>query len=130
MKQLLLLLSISFALLSCSKSKDDDMDDDKTTVNFINKLPRSFGNVVIGSWTGGDGKLIKSVGTLPEGGSTGEIVIKDQSLTVVYFFYDDNGKTYVTPYGFGIGQGTFNNWEINGNVIFDQINKSDQIYPK
>ncbi len=129
MKQLLLLLSIPVVFLSCSKGNNDE-DDDKTTVTFNNTLSRSFGNVVIGSWTGGNGKLIKSVGNLTAGGSTGEIVITDNTLTVVYFFYDEGGKTYVTPYGFGISQGTFNNWQINTNVIFDEISKSDQMYPK
>lgn len=128
MKQLLLLLFISFTLLSCSK---DEEREEKTTINYINKMPRSFENVVIGWWDAGEGgtKLLKVVGTLPQGGSTGEIEL-DKSALNVYFFYDENGKTYGTLYSFSIMHGASNNWELTSDVIFAEVAKSDKFYPK
>src|SRR5262249_27792452 len=101
-----------------------------TTVNFTNTLNRSFDNVVIGSWKGGPATVIKKVGKMNVGATTGEIELTDYTLVKVYFYYDEGGKTYMTPYGFGISQGTFNNWQINGSVIFDEVKKTDAIYPK
>ena len=94
-------------------------------------MPRSFENVVIGWWDAGEGgtKLLKVVGTLQQGGSIGEIEL-DKSALNVYFFYDENGKTYGTLYSFGIMHGTSNNCELTGDVIFAEVAKSDKFYPK
>lgn len=125
-------LTLCIGLVACSKNSDDDRrdPDERTTVKFINKLARSFENVKIGFIPVGDAKLIKSVGTLAQNGDTGDIVITDKSVIKVYFYYDEGDKTYYTDYGFGISQGTFNNWEINSNTIFHQVQKTSPLYPK
>lgn len=132
-KLFLLLAASALTISSCSKSNDDDFDDDDTTVKFINTLPRSFNNVKVGTWIG-DGKpakLLKNVGTLAANGNTGEIKIADPTIVKVYFYYDEtNGKTYMTDYGFGIAQFTFNNWNIDNNVHFMEISKTSELYPR
>lgn len=88
-------------------------------------------NTLIGSWNGNSpAKLIKNVGTIAVNASTGEVELTDQSLTLVYLYADFAGETYMTPYGFGIGQGTFNNWAVDGNVIWLKITKTSVLYPK
>ena len=131
MKQVFSALLISFVLFSCSKSSNEDQKD-QTSVKFINILPRSFNNVVIGSWNGtGQAKLIKNAGTLGANSSTAEIPITDNTVATVYFCYDEtNGKTYITSLGFPIAQGIVNNWQIDGNLSFTEISKNDQLYPK
>lgn len=133
-KLLLLLAASALLISSCSKGGNDDDDDDEiTTVKFTNTLTRSFNNVKIGIWKG-DGnpaKLVKDVGTFAAGANTGEIKITDPTVVTVYFYYDEtNGKTYMTDYGFGISQGTFNNWNINAGTSFMQISKTDDFYPR
>lgn len=66
---------------------------------------------------------------MQQGGSTGEIEL-DKSARNVYFFYDENGKTYGRLYSFGIMHGTSNNWELTSNVIFAEVAKSGKFYPK
>ena len=134
--KLLFLLAVPVIMLvSCSKSKGSDEDDDnkKTTVNFTNTLNRALTNVKIGTWKG-DGnpaRLLRDVGNFAAGSSTGEIQIKDPSIRVVYFYYDEtNGKTYMTDFGYGISQGTFNNWDINSAMHLMEISKSDDLYPR
>lgn len=132
--QLFLLLATTAILISsCSKSGGDELDDDDTRVKFINTLPRSLDNVKVGTWIG-DGKpakLLRSVGTLAAGANTGDIKIADPSIIKVYFYYDEpNGKTYMSDYGFGIAQYTFNNWNIDNNVHFMEISKTSELYPR
>lgn len=131
MKYLFFLL-LTVSLVACSKNKDDNEPDPgkRTTVKFTNKLARSFQNVKIGIIKGGDGILIKNVGTLSQSGDTGEIEVKDQSVIQVFFYYDEGDKSYYTDYGFSIAQGTFNNWDINSNTIFNVIQKTSKLYPK
>lgn len=131
MKHLLSALALSVLLLSCSKSSDDGPPAAKTTVNFTNKLSQSMSNTLIGSWNGAaPAKLIKNVGTLAVNASTGEVELTDKTLIKVYLYADFAGETYMTPYGFGIGRGTFNNWAVDGNVIWNKISKTSDLYPR
>lgn len=134
MKSLFSVLLLALTFISCSKGGDDDDEmnpgDGKTTVNFTNKLPTDLNTAVVGSYNPVQAKLIKTIGTLSAGASTGEISITDKSVEKVYFYYDFNGKTYISDYGFTIAQGTFNNWNIDGNISFKPIEKNSIYYPK
>ncbi len=124
-------LVLGLTLVGCSKDNDDEpRPGNETTVKFINKLPRSFENVKIAYLSGSNAKLIKEVGTLAQGGDTGNILIRDQNVGKVFFYYDEGDKTYFTDHGFLIAQETFNNWEINTNTIFHQLQKTSALYPK
>ncbi|MBL7697774.1 MAG: hypothetical protein JNK79_06430 [Chitinophagaceae bacterium] len=122
---------LALTLFSCSKDGDTEEEPTDTTVNFHNKLDRSFDNAVIGSWKGGaKATVIKKLGTFAAGQSTGEIKITDPTFIKVYFYYDEGDKTYMTPLGYSISQGTFNNWNLDGNMVLESIEKTDEYYPE
>lgn len=127
----LMVALLAITLFSCSKDSDDEGDPEETTVNFTNKLDLTLNNAIVGSWKGGEkAKVIKKIGTLAPGATTGEIRITDPTVQRVYIYYDQGDKTYMTSLGYGVSQGTFNNWNIDLNAIYDEIEKSDQYYPE
>lgn len=132
MKLLFSALVIALTLLSCSKNTgDDDDDEDKTYVTITNNLTNPIAGVMLGSWKGvAQASLIKTIGTLNAGAKSEAIEIKDQSLTQVYIYFTQDGKTYAFSNGWGIGQGINNNLFITGGLPTLKIDDSDQLFPK
>jgi len=125
-----LLLGLS---VSCSKDRNSGSDPatEKTTVNFKNELTKALPKVMIGIFRENYIKLVKNYGPLEAGAFTGDIVIDpEEAQGNVFFYFENEDKTYYNSIGFPVDKGTNRTMPINNSVNFVCVGKTSFMYPK